>query len=154
MYFKTLRSSQTGENFKKVESKAGQAFDEQKSLSEELNFKSWREGWWQAFGGISCVHFENKPDSKLWKKKEDGYMPKLNSKAGKELQKKIDNLTSVSYDELNQCVGFDGAPWKHIGVNFDNDEYFGFEVGESWDFKIPEDCTEITTTEYRRLFKE
>mgnify|MGYP006444623869 CR=1 FL=1 len=153
MYFKTFRISDTGKKFKKVEEKASKAFEDQKLLADELGFKSWREGYWQAFGGISCVHFDNEPDAKLWKKNLDGYLPKLNTKAGKELQKKFDDLTSVSYDELNKCVGFDGAPFKHIGVNFNHKNFYGFAVGDDWDFKVPEDCEEITLTEYKYLFK-
>ncbi len=152
MYFKTKRDTQTGLNLCKIEEKANKAFKETKELAKEIGFKSWREGYWQAFGGISCVHFDSEPDSKVWKKQEDGFMPKLNNKKGKEIAKKIDNLTSVDYFELNESVGFGGAPFKKIGVNFNNNDFVAFSVDEKWDFKIPDDCVEITTSEYKNLF--
>ena len=35
-----------------------------------------------------------------------------------------------------------------------NDEYFGFTIEEDWtDIVIPSDCTEITTSKYKELFK-
>ena len=42
---------------------------------------------------------------------------------------------------------------KEEEEKFNNDEYYGFIVGENWDFKIPEDCEEITVSEYNKLFK-
>lgn len=154
MKFKTLKSSITGQKFEAVNKKAKQAHKETVELSKKIGFEQWRIGYWCAYGGISCVMFKSIPDEKLWKKEKDGYAPKLNVKAGKEIRKLFDEVTSVSYDELNQCIGFDGAPWKHIGVSFDNDEWIGFEVDEKWNVNIPKDCTEVTTTEYNNLFRE
>lgn len=152
MYFKTKQNSETGLKLAEIKKKANLAFKETKELAKEIGFSKWREGYWQAFGGISCVIFDSTPDSKIWKKQEDGYMPKLNTKKGKAIQEKIDKITSVDYFELNECVGFNGGPFKHIGTSFNNDEFFAFSVGENWNFKAPKDCVEITVSEFKELF--
>ncbi|HET8886818.1 MAG TPA: hypothetical protein VFM70_10755 [Salinimicrobium sp.] len=153
MKFKVLRSSETGNKISIVEKKANEANEAARQLSKEIGFDRWRGGYWCAFGGVSCVMFKNNPPNpKLWKKQEDGFFPKKNSKDGKELAEKFENLPSVGYDELNKTIDFDGAPWKHIGINFNNDKFFGFVVGDDWDYEPNEDCEEITVSEYKRLF--
>ena len=154
MKYKTLKSSETGKKFSLIYEKSCKAHDETVALSEELNFETCRIGYWCAYGGISCVMFEETPDKNIWKSEKDGYTPKLNNKVGKEIAEKFNQITSVSYDELNQCIGYDGAPWKHIGVNFNNKLWVGFETDEKWKVKVPKDCEEITITEYNQLFSK
>jgi len=149
MKFKTRRESKTGKKIAEIEKKAQKAIE---VLSNDLGFKSWRIGYWCAFGGCCCVMFDEEPNIKLWKSQEDGYFPKKNSNAGKELAKKLEDLPTVSLDDLNQSVGFDGAPWKHIGVNFNNKDFFGFEVGDDWKFETPDDCEEITVSSFNKMF--
>lgn len=154
MKFKTKKSSNTGKKFAKMKVNADAAHEAIVSLSKELGFSSWRRGYWSCFGGASSVSFDEAPDNKIWKKRDDGYYPKKNSKEGKKLAEKFENLPTVTAEELNGCVGYDGAPFKSIGYNSNNDEYFGFAVGDDWGFTPPKDCVEITTTEYNRLFKD
>lgn len=152
MKFKVLRESETGKRIAEIERMASLAHDDAKNLANDIGFEQWRGGYWCAFGGISCVMFKKVPDTKLWKKQEDGYYPKKNSKEGKELAQRFDALTVVSLKDLNESVGFGGAPWKHIGINFNNKDYFGFEVGDKWEYTPPSDCVEITHSEFRTLF--
>ena len=83
-------------------------------------------------------------------------MPKLNCKKGKDIQKEIDSLPIVDIDELNNIVNYDSGGWKntHIGFNGTNEKYFGFIILDKWDIKMPIDCTEITASEYKKLFKK
>jgi len=60
---------------------------------------------------------------------------------------------TVTIDELNQCVGFDGAPFKTIGFAGNNDSLFGFVVRDDWGFIKPDDCEEVTNSKYNELFK-
>ena len=156
MYFITERNSETGKKFQQVERKSEECFNAQKQLANKYKFHSWREGYWVVYGGMSsCLNFDETPDSKIWGKGfgNGEYFPKKNSKIGKEINKEIEQLPKVTIDELNQCVGFNGAPFKTIGFSAKNDKFFGFSVGENWDFIPPTDCKEITTSEYRELFK-
>jgi hypothetical protein len=74
-------------------------------------------------------------------------------KAGKELQKKINSLPTVYKGDANQCIGFSSV-LCHIGVNFSNEKYVLYNTGDDWNCPIPEDCSEITVTEYNQLIKK
>jgi len=155
MKFKTLKTSETGIKFQKVVEKKELAFEEAKKLSDEIGFEQWRPDRWVAFGGVEFVYFKDKvnPDQKIWKDTGHGLQPKGNTKAGKEIQEKFKNLTVVDKDDLNQCIGFNGAPFKCIGFSYQNPDYFLFSIDESWKCQIPDDCQEITVSEYRELSK-
>lgn len=155
IYFKTLRTSETGLKFQEVEKREVECRNAVIALGDELGFNSWRPGYWAAYGGVSACIFPDgvTPDPKVWKKVNgDEYMPRLNCKEGKQLDKKFASLPRVERDELNMCIGYDGAPFKCIGFAPNNDAYFGFTVGDNWGCKIPFDCTEVTYTEYKSLF--
>lgn len=155
MRFVTLRSSATGKKFALVEQKKSQAQKAINKLGKELGFKQFRHGYWTAFGGISAILFPDKVkvDPKVWREVDRGeWMPRANTKAGKEIMTKIKSLPSVGIHELNKCIGFDGAPFKTIGVDFNNKRYVSFEVEDDWKIKIPKDCKEVTVTSYRTLF--
>lgn len=152
MYFITEKKSETGKKFKIVLDKKDDVYKKQKQIANEIGFHQWRHGYWTVFGGFSCLMFKENQNDKIWKKQEDGWMPKLNTKEGKEIQAKLDACPKVGIEELNKCVGFDGAPFNTIGFDWSNKKYFGFTVNEKWKVKIPKDCREVTTTEYRKLF--
>ena len=83
------------------------------------------------------------------------YMPKLNIKQGKAIQADFNKAVTVSKSELNSCIGWDEGFSESIGFNSSNDKYFGFIIDDDWtDIIIPADCTEITATKYRELFKK
>ncbi len=155
MYFITPKKSKTGQKFQKIYDKRDICFDAQEAFSNKYKFKTWRHAYNVAFGGMcSCADFEETPNPKIWGKGAvDGeYFPKKNSNEGKAILNEIRDLPTVSQDELNMCIGFDGAPFKTIGFCWFSDEYFGFSVGEKWHVKIPDDCEEVTTTKYRETF--
>ena len=140
MYFITEKKSKTGKKFKIICDKKDEVFKKQRQVANDLGFYQWRHGYWNVWGGFSCLMFKQQPDNKVYKKQEDGWMPKLNIKEGKEIQAKLDACPEVGIDELNQCIGFDGAPFQTIGFAWNNKKYFGFAVDEEWDVKIPNDC--------------
>jgi len=154
MKFITKKSSETGKRFQIISDKRSEVFKKQKQVANEIGFHQWRHGYWTVWGGFSCLMFKENPNEKVYKKQEDGWMPRLNSKEGKKIQAQLDACSKVGINELNQCIGFDGAPFKTIGFGSNNKNYFGFEVEEDWGVKIPKDCKEVTTTEYNKLFKE
>ncbi|WP_372775636.1 hypothetical protein [Mangrovibacterium sp.] len=152
MKFKTLRTSETGKKFQAIVEKEEKAFEEAKSLADEIGFEKWRSDRWAAFGGIEFVYFADQtPDPKVWRNTDAGAVPRRNTKPGKAMYERLEALTKVSKHELNMCIGFDGAPFKNIGFSYNNPDYFLFEVFEKWDCEIPADCEEITVSEYRKL---
>ena len=128
MYFITKRTSKTGKKFQKLSDKFNACFESQKALADKYGFTYWRGARWEVAGGISSVIFPEDTivDTKIWKEVRNGeYMPRLN-------------------EGFSKSIGFDRT----------NDKYFGFIIDDSWTvIIIPNDCTEITVTKYRELFK-
>lgn len=157
MHFITKKDSTTGQKFQEIFNKKNIAFEETKALSEKYGFKEWRSARWQVFGGISsCVSFIEAPDKKIWGKGlgRNEFMPKKNTKIGKTINEEFENLTVVSIHELNDCIDFDGAPFKTIGFSW-CDDHFGFVVGDDWeDVVIPKDCEEILASKYKEMFAD
>jgi len=153
MYFITKKTSETGKKFQVISEKSDEVFKADKALAKEIGFHQWRPGYWLVYGGFSSLIFKNTPDEKVFKKVNGNeWMPKKNTKVGKEIQAKLDATPRVTIDELNQCIGFNGSPFKTIGFAQNNKEYFGFIISEKWDVKIPSDCEEVTCSIYRELF--
>ena len=157
MYFKTERNSETGKKFQEFADKKKLALNAQVVFAEKYGIKQWRDKGWYVGGQFYSVIFKDdvEVDLKVWKEVKglpNEYMPRLNSKKGKEIQKEIDEMPLVSKAELNSCIGWDEDFSKSIGYARSK-EYFGFEVDEKWEVKIPKDCIEVTTTEYKKLFR-
>ena len=157
MYFITPKNSETGKKFQKIAEKLDVCFENQKALAEKYGFTSWRGERWVVAGGISSVIFPQGTtiDTKVWKEVRDGeYMPRLNINQGKAIQADFDKALTISKAELNACISWNEGFSKHIGFCKANNEYFGFTIEDDWtDIVIPSDCTEITTSKYKELFK-
>lgn len=153
MYYITKKTSETGKKFQVIDEKINKVTEMDVKISKQIGFTRWRGDYWSVYGGFSSLIFDEAPDKKIYKNlgaKE--WMPKLNNKAGKAVQAILNSGLKLSKNELNQCVGFNGAPFKTIGFARNNDKYFGFVVDEKWNIEVPSDCEEITYTKYRELF--
>lgn len=159
MYFITKKESETGKKFQKIMDKLKVCLEDQEALAEKYGFTSFRRVRWEVAGGITSVTFHKCAivDVKLWKlvnKGKNEYKPRLNTKEGKALQAEFKQATVITKGELNACIGWGGDFINCIGLDWNNDEYFCFFIEEDWtDVPIPADCTEITTSKYRELFK-
>lgn len=155
MYFKTKRTSATGKKFQTLMQKRAKVLEAQNKLSKKYGFEAYRQGYWNVWGGISsCAKFKETPNPKNWKKGATAgeYMPSLRSKVGKKINEDFENLPTISFQELNACVGL-SKKMGHIGFSGEkNPDYFGFSVNNKWDFEVPDDCTEITYSEYKEIF--
>lgn len=154
MYFITRKTSLTGEKFKKVSQLRDEAIDAQRAFCEKYKVDKFRGAVFYAWGGISSCVFSSDPDKKIWKKipKRSGeYMPKKSSKVGKVIQVEIINLPKVNHQVINDCIGFDGELFTNIGFD-ESDDYFGFVAFDDWGVAPPDDCREVTFTEYKKLF--
>lgn len=151
MYYKVSINSETGKKFLDLKEKGNHAIDAVGQLAKELGFKRWRQGYWCIWGGVSCVFFNSPVDKKIWTKKEDGWMPKLNTKIGKKLYAKIKDLPKVTWHDLNMCIGYDQF-FHSIGVSYSNKDWVYFSVNESWNVKIPHDAIEVLYSEFKSNF--
>ena len=160
MYFKVLRTSETGKRFKVVSDKMDECTKQIHALSEKYGFKRWRHFNFEVWGGLSAVlfaekedeEFLNRPSSSLWTEVRGGYLPKRNTKIGKQMYEEFKQLSTVGIKELNEVVGYKpDSPWAHIGFSFRHPLYFLFETKDGIPFTPPYDCVEIMYSEYESL---
>lgn len=152
MFYKTKRTSETGLKLASMVKKMDHCQSVQQSLGKVFGFSKFRGKAFVAFGGIGCVFFDKTPDLKTWRKTQDGYMPRKKGKLGKKIAKTFEELPTVSAKELNACVGLETGPeFKVIGLTFSNPDYFLFAIGADWLYGAPEDCEELTKSEFEKL---
>ena len=155
MQFKTLRSSETGKRFADLMVTREKNRQATLRFADKIGIVQWREGYWAVWGGISTFIFPKDFEVKLpfrpHKKLRGEYWISRKTKEGKLLDDERQNLPVIESHQLNLCVGFRGAPFKTIGFNDSNEEYFLFSVGDDWNFDCPADCEEITVAAYKQL---
>ncbi|MDO4782814.1 MAG: hypothetical protein Q4A09_06325 [Capnocytophaga felis] len=158
IYFKTEKTSETGKKFQAL-------LDRAKAIREEINAFCKEQGGTGAYiyssryafsTGIISVKFPEDPDPKIWKqdKKFNGYYsPRRNCKKGKNIVEKMENIPKIETEELNAIIGIKECFFGTIGYVTTNEEYFAFESERDWVdvTDVPEDCQEITLTEYEKL---
>ncbi len=157
MKYITKKTSETGKELQIVLDKIQRARQERNDFADKYCFTHYRMNSVHDIVGTicSCSGFEKEPDTKDWKNsgfEEKEYFPNLRSKIGKKIFNEIYEMTIITKKELNECVNYFGRT-SHIGYNTDNDEYFGFVVLEEWKVNVPEDCQEVLTSEYNKMFK-
>lgn len=157
MYFKTPKDSETGKKFAIVDAKMDIAKREASAFASQFNCTQYYGQLWEAYGGIAGLVFpqgqEIPPVFKKVQGTDNGYTPRLSTKAGKEIKEEMDELTTVSKFELNSCIGYQEHFKATIGFFRSHAEFYLFEYGSDWGITAPTDCTEITESEYIQLQK-
>lgn len=157
MYFKTAKDSDTGKKLAAVYEKGVDAWHKREELLGELMEKYpgmtgrfWDKGGNTVWGGISTVEFAEDPKSDFWvniQNKE--YIPLESTEEGEAVAKQIAELPVVNYPEINACINYNN-PKDVVGFRVGKD-YFGLEIDPAWNHKMPEDCQEITYSEFANL---
>ncbi len=160
IYFKTPKISETGKKFQALIDKAMTIREAiNKFCKEQGGTGSYVHTNMYAFGtDVIAIEFLENPDPKIWKKNKQHkgfFAPRMNSKQGKEIYEKMSSLPKIETEELNAIIGVKESFLTTIGYATTNKEYFGFQtehdrVESTTD--IPNDCQEITFTEYENLF--
>lgn len=159
MYYKTKIDSETGMKFQKMLEKAEKCIKKRSELLDSIDVDEYRQGYWSVYGGISSVVMKNDDYCrKTWKPCKDGAInevtPRGNTKLGKAMQKDFYNLPVVSTHDLNMCIGLDEV-FSQIGFNNTPKDFFLFNGDYEWlPDTMPEDCIEITKTEYDSILKD
>lgn len=155
MYYKTLRTSETGLKIQSVVDEIGVCLQAQKEIAAKIGFNAWRGRQLYLAGGFYSLLFDKTPDLGIYKEVVKGeYMPKLNTKKGKEIKALLDSCPAIHNQELTKAIGYTEPYIGRPGLSQGNKEYFGFTVPANWDNYIPPvDCEEITSTNYKQLFK-
>ena len=158
MRFITKKTSETGKKFADFEKRCEEANKASLDFIKQFGAERFRPGWGCLAGGITSIEMGENPDPKIWRKSfkdtQGEYYPKGNIKAGRELIKQIEALPIVTFKDLNDCVGYYGGLFSHMGFNPTNDQYYGFFMDDKKDFTPPSDCEEITMTKWNELFPE
>jgi hypothetical protein len=153
MKYITKRTSETGKKFEEIEIRRKKIQDNIEKLGDKLGFRFYCYDSLSVIG-ISAAQFDKEPDMTVYKKEKgtrNVYSPRFRNKQGKEIYQMFKDCGSISNGEINACIGFHN-PFTTIGFDFSNKEYIGFEVLEKWKVKVPNDCIEITVTEYNKIF--
>lgn len=154
-YFKVSADSETGKKFAEFYKTLRSIRKQQKALSEKYGFDQWKESNHGDYGVITGVLFNNiTPDKTIWKKhdKESMY-PKSSSIIGRQIIEEFEQVETMDRYTPNKIVGYDGGFFHQIGYHYKVKGFYGFQVGDDWNFKPKKDQIEITVTEYQKLFK-
>lgn len=163
MYFITKKDSETGKKFQVIVDKMKAIDIIRNEFLERHGFQGYQTQGFYFYGGLDACALPSKEiDSKLWRikknKRNELFYPNCRNKEGKIIKKEIENIPTISVEELNKCVNITNSIFnlRLIGIGFtdNSDQYFGFTAGDDWTFfKKPEDCDEITYTKFKELFQ-
>lgn len=156
IYYKTKKTSATGQKIQNLIDRACNAVSEINQFVDELNSdrKYLMSDRCILGTGIAGLRFAEEPDLKIWKKFQrypGYYSPRMSSKQGKAIQQKMNAFHRVERSEIGEAIGLNDF-FKKPGLNIIKDsEYFGIIIDADWNHTMPGDCIEITATEYNSL---
>ncbi len=155
IYFKTKKTSSTGEKIQNLVDRAKKANNEINEFVDELKSdRRYLINERYILGtGIAGLKFETQPDMKIWKEFKgfpNYYSPRMSSKEGKLLAEKINSFDKVGRDEISEAIGLNDF-FRMPGLKLCDSDYFGITVDKGWNHKMPGDCIEITGSEYDNL---
>ncbi len=157
MYYKIPKSSPTGQQLTALHARMTEANQRAQSLIESFGAIEFRPGFWTVAGGISSIIFpEGKPEKaelKHWKKgaKDGEYLPSQRTPKARQMAALVEALPRVVRLELNAIVGYKHQ-WNVVGIGWGKDsDHYALDLMEKWDVKAPDDCIEITCSEWKAL---
>lgn len=161
-YFKTLRNSDTGKQLSDLIERK-QYFDSQlSSFCKEYQIHATIRPQLNLCGIIG-VDFKGKPDNRLWRIKENMYVPRKRA-VNPESKNDVFNLNarwnflkdiSIPRFDIDRILG-GKSPFYQAGLSWMNKDWILFFIEDDTvqSYNIPSDCIEITNIEYGNLIKE
>lgn len=158
LFYKTKKDSATG-------TKVQQLIDKGREIEKQIEDYLYELGASRKyvmksralFGtGICAVSLPEKSEKNFWKpfpKIKGYYQPRISTAKGKEIQTKLDSFGIVERGDINEVIGYKSF-LGNCGLSWKDENYFGFETDSAWKHEMPNDCEEITFTEYQKLFNE
>ncbi|MDV3662452.1 hypothetical protein CMU51_00050 [Elizabethkingia anophelis] len=155
IYFKTLKTSETGEKAQNLVDKSCDIAKKILAFCQEIGAtKSYVTSGHSCLNtGIIAVQFETEPDMKHWKNMKDFegyYAPRLTSKLGRDIHRRMELFDIIFRHDIDEIIGIQ-EPFRHCGFSTSKGEHFGFIIDEDWNHTMPDDCIEITFSEYKNL---
>ena len=158
LYFKTLKTSETGIAMQKLIDEGKVIANKIVTFLEEIGATDRYLHSGVFHTGLGGVQFDTDVDLKIWKSFDRVrhpffFCPRTNSKAGKALAEKFYSFGKIDRSDINKVIGY-GQLFNNCGLFSDkNGEYFGFIIDSEWNHKMPDDCIEITGSEYDKMAK-
>lgn len=178
MFYITEKDSTTGKKFSEYLQKKESAIKSAEQLSRDFGAEDYATyaPHTKNFGGggIYCVFFPEgtKVDKKVWKEDktykfqrspthkqwDTNWTPKETSLKGKEIKEKINALPMITERDLNACVGWNESV-NHVDLSI-SENHYGISVSQifierkSNPLVMPEDCKEVTYSEFKDVFKK
>lgn len=154
IYFKVDKKSSYGKAFQTLQDQGKKIQAEIYAFMTELGAdpKYLMNGRCVFGTGVCGAKFLEEPDMKVWKKISgfaDYYRPRLNNKAGKELEARFESFEQISQDEIGKVFGWDNF-FSRPGFS-SGKKFFGVAMDSDWKHKMPKEFIEITFTEYQKL---
>lgn len=152
-FFKIKKTSKTGKKFLNIQNEMIRCYKKAQDLVIELGGESWNHGHFNVSGGISAIKFRPKFKSSNYKviKIEDDvlHFPKSQTKGGREILKKIEELPVVQIRDLNEIMNIKEL-LSNIGFK-DRGDYFLVDCPGNWVFTPPTDAKKITEQQHKEL---
>lgn len=157
LYFKTPKTSETGKKFQVLIDRSIVAHEDIKNFVNDVGASDrYSTGSYYTLNtGANGFMFDNPVNTTVWKKvhtlpQGDLWYPR-STKAGKPLLERLDKIDKIHTSEVDKVIGYSSI-FNHIGWNQGaKGDHFGFIIDSDWGHTMPEDCTEITGTEYTEL---
>ncbi len=158
-YYRTLRTSATGQKLQAIQDKGVEANAAKERLREKYGWENTYASNEYIYGDISGVTFPTgtEVDMQMWKPDKsiayNAYSPRRGHKKGKAIYEEFRAVPRATRYDIDKIVGHHQA-FNHVGYTMENDTYFGFAVNAGWRVEVPADCEEITASQYEELCKK
>ncbi len=161
MYFKVEAGTETFEKFQALRKRVKEVNNAAGDVAEKYGSKGWAKRNGVAFGGISCIQLESKPEGfRIVEKARGLYYPNARNK---EATKEFSELPTISYDEINAIIGYEGGQtfpsergqFGMVWVNCFSydilDDCVLIEIEDKTKYEPIKDCVEILASEFHRI---
>ncbi len=152
IYYKTKKTSEIGKKFAELWEKGEQADEAGRALAKKYNAESFVTKGGVAFGGIYGFSFQERPNSKIWKKLggcADFFTPKVSTKEGRNIDNEMSAIPTIRRDDFSDLLPEKPPVYGQMGVVV-CETYVYVGVLKEWKIKLPEEFTEIAESEWEK----
>lgn len=159
MYYKVLKTSETGKKIAALDVEVQIAFAFQKAFIKKIGAERFLPAPFALCGGVLEVIFPTGhkvgPEWKIATKKYSSYSPKLTTEAGRALNAERVALPTIPIEALHGIINYVGNGFSRIGYSIVKEHYL-YQIFEEDvpHYVPPQDCIEIKASEYHKLIED
>jgi len=157
MYYKTLKSSETGKKFTEFRNRQEEVDTKAREFISKVGAERWLPASFCIAGGVRQVIFPKGYEvPKCWRladKKYNSYAPRESVKEGNQLAAEMAALPTISIAEFHDVFNYKcSASFSHAGYATAPEHYvFTIFKEDLNSYTPPSDCVEILQSEYLKL---